>query len=283
MGGGTTSTTSTSGSANPTVTATLDKLLGPGGGVQGIFDAGPHVFNQSLFQPAGTTTQNAWDAALGAANNPAYGTGVSSGLTANNTLLANGGLTDTQRGNLTDIGNLADTYGRMAIDPASTQAGQNLIESVTRNTNSAFNNSGLFGSDNNQTALARGLTQGLGDLQQGYLSGQGSTLANAFGMGQQGVANQAGAIGNLSTLFSAGQAPSATAGAIGSAQDANAQGILTGNADLYSRQNNAKLNLLQQLMGTFTGAAPVGGTTTTQTQPATPWWQSAIGLGLGLL
>jgi hypothetical protein len=282
-GGGTTSSTSSTAPANPAVTSTLNSLLGSGGGVQGIFARGPQVFNQSTYSPAGSTTQNAWQSSLGAANNPAYASGVSSALTDNNALLNNGGLNASQTGNLNDTNSLANQYKAMALNPASTQAGQNLINDVTTSTNGAFNNSGLFGSDSDQSALSRGLTQGLGDLQQSYLSGQGNALNSAFGMGQTGTTNQQNAAQMLPGLFQAGQAPAAAAGAIGTAQDTNQQGILSGQADLYNRQNNSQLQLLQQLFGALGTGAQVGGSTTTNTQPSTPWWQSLAGVGLGLL
>ena len=58
-GGGTNTTTSTSSSAptNPDVQATASKLAQ---GISKAYDTGPQVFNESLYNPAGQTTQNAW-------------------------------------------------------------------------------------------------------------------------------------------------------------------------------------------------------------------------------
>jgi hypothetical protein len=245
------------GSSNTTTTSSTtpnSKLAGPTAdmllqGVQDVYNKGPQVFNQSLYSPAGATTQNAWDSSLAASSNPDYLSGV------------NGALASTAQqaaGTTTGLN-----------DPAYQQMRSDLGNQVLTDTNAAFNNSGLFGSDNNQTAAAKGLTDALGNLDYNqYLNGQ-----------QQ----QQQAIANLPGLFSALQAPSATAGAVGAAQDANAQNILSGNADLFNRTNNGQLNLLQQLIPALAGGAGVGGTTTTQTQPTPSWWQSALGLGASLL
>lgn len=243
------SNTTTSSSTTPN-----SKLAGPTAdtllqGVQDIWGKGPQVFNQSLYAPAGTTTQNAWDAALSAANNPTYTAGV------------NGALADTAQqaaGNTTGLN-----------DPAYTKMRADLGNQVLTDTNASFNNSGLFGSDNNQTAAAKGLTDALGSLDYNqYLNGQQQQ--------QQAISNLPGLYGDL-------QQPSATTGAIGAAQDTNTQNILSGNADLFNRTNNGKLGLLQQLIPSLGGATAVGGSTTTQTTPTTPWWQSAMGLGLSML
>ena len=277
MGGSNTTSTSSTGSTDPQVQATLDPLLQ---GVQAAQTKGPQVFNQSLYAGVGPTTTGAWTSALAAANNPDYASGVNGAIGANNSLISNGGLNTGEQGNLTSANNLASQYGAMALDPASTQAGRNLINSITTGTNSSFNNSGLFGSDNNQTATALGLTQGLGNLQQGYMAGQGTALQNAFGMGQQGISNQQAAAAALPGLYSAAQAPAATAGAVGSAQDANSQAALLGQNDLFQRNAQAPTDLLAKLSAILQGGAQTAGTTTTSTTPTTPWYQSLLGMGV---
>lgn len=250
MGGGTTSSTSSSAPSNPAVTSTLNQLLGTSpGGVQGIFKNGPQVFNQSTYNPAGATTQNAWAQSLGAANNPQYAAGIN--------------------GAIANQGNQAAGNGIGINDPAYQAMRDKLSSDVMGQVGSQFTNSGRFGGGSYIKDATSDLTSSLGNLDW-----------NAYTNGQQ---QQQDAIHNLPGLFQAAQAPAATAGAIGTAQDTNQQGILTGNADLYSRQHNANLNLLQQLMGTVGGGAQAGGTTTTSTQPAPSWWQTALGLGVSLL
>lgn len=248
-GGGTNTTTTQSNPTNPAITATLNKLLGSGGGVQGLFDKGPQVFNQSEYAGVGPTTTAAQDASLAAAGNPDYASGVTGAL-SDQAAKASG----------QNIGLNDPTYQAMRDKLSSDVMGQ---------VGSSFTNSGRFGGGSYVNAATNDLTGALGGLDyQQVLNGQ-----------QQ----QQQAISNLPGLFSALQAPSATAGAVGGAQDANAQATLSGNADLFNRQNNGQLTLLQQLSGILNGSSPAAGTTTTNTSPATPWWQSALGIGAALL
>lgn len=248
-GSDTQTTTSSTGSSSPAVTSTLNKLLGSGGGVQGLFDKGPQVFGQSLYNPAGGTTQNAWASSLGAANNPDYAAGIN--------------------GAISNQANIAAGNGIGTTDPSYQAMRDKLSSDVMGQVGSSFTNAGRFGGGSYVNEATKDLTSSLGGLDyQQYLNGQ-----------QQ----QQQAITNLPGLFSAAQAPAATAGAVGTAQDANQQGILTGQADQFNRVNNGQLNLLQQLGGVLNGSSPSAGQTTTNTSPATPWWQSALGLGIGLL
>ncbi len=256
-------TVSSSVSSDKNVTKTLDQILG---GVQAAQNAGP------TYVGPGATTQAGQQASLAAAANPNFTTGLNSAYSGVNSVLGNGGLTAGQTGNLNDTNSLASLYKQMALDPASTQQGQNLINSVKLNTDSAFNNSGLFGSDNNQTALSRGLTEGLGNLQQGYLTGQQSANNDAFSQGQQGVSNTSSLSQLLPGLYSAGQLPSGTQQAIGSAQDTAAQ-----------NSANKNLTLLSQLSGILQGTSPSAGTTSTTTTPTQNPLLALLGLGLGAL
>lgn len=118
-GGGTETTTSTSGSANPAVDATTSKLLH---GLGAQYDKGTAVFGKSLNPGAGQTTQNSWASMLGAANNPAYLAGVS-GATAD--------FADAAAGNQFGAN---DAYYDKLGDKALTDVG------------AMFTNSGRFGS-----------------------------------------------------------------------------------------------------------------------------------------
>jgi hypothetical protein len=313
MGGGDTdTTTSSTAPSDPKVTSTLDQLLS---GLQKAYKAGP------TYQGPGGTTKDAWSDALDAASNPAYSSDVGSAISDAGGLLKNNGLTSGQsktigglndlvgtygalgknqglnsnlQGTLDSTDSLASLYKKLALNPASTQAGKNLIDSVTTGTNSSFNNSGLFGSDNDQTALSLGLTQGLGNLQQGYLSGEagalgqagslgefgsgnqfsaaagkGSTLGNIFNAQETGLGNENTASAALPGLYNASELPAATEQAIGSAKDAASQA-----------KADQNLTLMGQLSQILNGSAATGGNTTTTSTPSTPWWQSALALAL---
>lgn len=146
--------------------------------------------------------------------------------------------------------------GNFGNDPVRT----NLINDVTTNANNSFNASGLFGSDSNQRAVGQGLGAALGQYDQ---------------------SRQAQAAQLLPSLFQSSLLPSTVQGQIGGAQDANTQAALLGRNDLYRRTNDAQRDNLAWGSSVLTGPASASGTTQTQTQPATPWWQSALGLGIG--
>ncbi len=391
MGGGgdTTTSTQTSGSALPAVGNTLTQLLSGGpNSVQGVFNAGPKVFGQSLYSPQGATTTAAQNASLAAAGNPQYASGVNSALGANNALLsgngltsgqngtigtsnsvanqyggltANGGLTSGQTGNLGTVNGIGNQFGNLASgagapslteqqlmnvatggafgtnDPGFAALRSKAGDDALRTVNAAFNSNGRFGGDSNIKTAGEGVGNALAGLdyqnfqndiarqqqalnaienqrQQGFtnqsnslanelgaagnafnmgqtgtgnilsaLSGQLGASGQAFNQGQTGIANQQAALGNLGSLFAALQAPAATQAAVGAAQDQNAQNILSGQADLFNRQNNAALGQLQSIFPLLTGASGAGPTTTSVTQPATPWWQTAAALGLAAL
>ncbi len=250
MGGETNTSTNTSTSApsNPNVTATLNKLLG---GVSSAYDAGaPATPNYSTFSPAGSTTQNAWASSLGAANNPAYSNAVQGAINYS------GGLAGGQSG-------LQDpTYQALRA-----KAGNDAQVQLNGQANAA----GRLGGGLPNQALGQGVTNALAGLDyQQY---------------QNGIQNSFQAQNQLPGLFAASQAPSATQGAVGAAQDLNSQGILSGNYDLANRKNNNQTDWLSRLSGILQGNAQSAGTTNTSTSstPATPWWQSALGIGLQAL
>jgi hypothetical protein len=281
MGGGTQQVSSSTAPSNPQVTTTLNQLLG---GVQNAYAAGPTTTG------AGATTQQGWQSALNAANNGNYATGINSALTGTNNLLANGGLTGTQQNAITGSNNIANQYGQLA---AQAGQGQNapgyqairnkLSNDVMTGTNAAFNNSGLFGTDNNQTAAALGLTQGLGGLdysnyqyQQGQqntdLQNQLAAMNNGASIAQQGTSNTSALAQLLPQIFAGGQLPGQVQQQVGAAQDANTQNLA-----------NKNINLLSQLSSILNGNAQTAGSTTTQTSPAPNLLQSILGAGVALL
>jgi hypothetical protein len=228
-GGGTTSTTNSSQSTDPQVTSTLDQLLK---GVSSAYSAGP------TYQAPGATTQQGWNSALSAASNPDYASGVN--------------------GAISNLSGIASGNALGQQDPGYAALRSQLSNNVLTQTNSAFNNSGLFGSDSNQTAAAQGLTNGLGALDyQQY---------------QDSLARQQQAVSDLPGLYQAAQLPSGTQTAVGSAQDTAKQAGADKN-----------ITLLGQLSSILNGSAPAAGSTTTTTSPAPSLLQSLLGLGTSLL
>ncbi len=264
---------------NAQVDPTLTKLLT---GVQGQLDTGAHPFAESTYAGVGDTTKNAWALGKGSAINPAYNSAVNAGINYNGTLAGGSGpsLTETQ---------LMDTAMGKNIgvdDPGYAAVRAKLSNDVRTQSYNDFNNSGLFGSDNNMKSSAAGLTDSLGALDLGQynnsLDRRNAALAQIEGQRQQGVNNAFTAQNQLPGLYGAAQLPSATLGAIGSAEDADRQAALQGRYDLSERLDNATSDRLAKLAGVFGGSAPAGGQQQTTYQPAAPWWQGPLSFATGL-
>lgn len=246
MGDSNQTSTSSTASSNPNVTNTTNKLLG---GIDAAWAKGPSTFNESLYGGLGGTTNQGLQQLIGSANNPAYSQGVQGAIQS---------FGDTAAGK--NIGVNAPGYQTVR---------NKLSNDVLTSTNNSFNNSGLFGSDNNQGAAASGLADSLGALDMGQYNA--------------GLDRQVQAAGMLPGLYQASQQPASTLLSAGAIQDADKQAALQGRFDLSQRQGNAQTDLLAKLSSILAGNAQASGSTTTSTTPSTPWWQSAIGIGLGAL
>lgn len=244
----TSTSTSTSAPTNPDVQAAASKLAK---GISTAYDTGPQVFDKSTFAGAGATTQDAWTKALQAANSPAFSAGVDGAI-----------------GNLSDVaaGKYLDN-----TDPAFQAMVDRAANDTAADVNAAIGANGRYGSNVHVDAL----TDAVGGLR---------TNAGVQNRALE-LSRQQGAISALPGLFQAKTMPASAVGAVGAAQDANAQGQLQGEYDLATRKGNAWTDLIAKLASAGAGNAASSGTTTTatQTSPATPWWQGLLGMGIQAL
>lgn len=269
------------------------------------------VFNKSLFAGAGDATKNAWNAGTQFSNglnaSGGFGTGQRSALdslggvfSGYGSVADNNGLTDAQSGAMTGLSGLGSAYGDLAGAYAQDAPGyQALRAKLTDDTltgvGSLFASNGRYGSDIMGESAAEGLGTALAGLDYGNyqndvnnryraadaqrgifgdtfnmgqtgvgntlagLGGQAATAGQQFGMGQTALGNQQGAIDALTQ--------------IGAARDADAQGALLGQADLYDRTKNAELDRLLKIGAGF--GDPVGAAN------QAPWWQQGLGALLG--
>lgn len=243
-GGGTETTTTSSAPSNPDVNPTLSKVLK---GVQGQVDSGYKVFDQSLNPGAGATTQNAWGSMLSASKNPDYAKGIA-GATSDFADIAAG-----NRFGMNDPGYATMRQG--ALDDAMTGVG------------SSFLTDGRFGSSVMGDAAGKAATQTLAGLDYQNFQNDQSRQMSAAQM--------------LPGLYSAGMAPAGVEASIGAQQDANAFAMRNAENDLFRRQNDAGWTSLGNASSILSGTAGTGGQTQSTTSPTTPWWQSALGLGIG--
>lgn len=191
-------------------------------------------------------------------NQPLY-PGVSSTTQGGVSALANNpnnqnysaGISDT----LAQQANIAS--GNVVNDPVRKQA----LDDALKASNATFTASGRFGSGSHDKNMAAGAVTALAGLD--------------YGRQQQ-------AIQNLPALYGASQLPAQSMLAAGQITDADMLAQRQAAADLFDRQNNAGWNTLQRGASILSGTAPSAGTTTTQTT-SVPWWQTAGGIGAGLL
>jgi len=220
--------TTTSGVNNAALNKTLTKVAT---GLGDLYQPG-----SSSYVAPGATTTGGWAKSLEAANNPEFSGGMA--------------------GAIGSYGNRA-AGGELGInDPLYAAQRERLINDVGTNVNSAFNNSGLFGSDSNVQSYSRGLGEALGglDLQQ---------RTESYG-------RQAEAANLLPQLFSGAQLPSSIQQSVGASMDADKAAMA-----------NGKIDYLNRILAPLTGASGAAGTAQTTTNTPDPW-RLLLGGGLGL-
>lgn len=131
-------------------------------------------------------------------------------------------------------------------DPGYAALRAGLQDDVTTGVNATLEGSGRFGSGSHATALASELTKSLGGLD--YANFQNDQQ-------RQDTATQM-----LPSLFAAGQAPGSVEASVGQQYQA---------APWYN---------LGQASAIASGNYGAGGSTSTSTTPATPWWQTGASL-----
>ena len=112
------------------------------------------------------------------------------------------------------------------------------------------------------------------------LGAQGGVAQNQFAMGQQGFANAAGAAASIPSFYSAMQLPAQTQLGIGQLLDADSLAARQADYDLFRRQNDSGWATLGNASSILAGTAGSSGQQQSVTTPTTPWWQSALGLGI---
>lgn len=245
-------TVQSTASADPQVKATVDKILG---GVNTAYDAGaPPTFNSSLYSPAGSTTQQGWNSALTAANNPTYAADAA--------------------GTIASLGKAASGQDYGTNDAAYNTLRTNAADDALKSVGAQFTNSGRFGGGSYAQAAGQGVTNALAGIDVNQLNND-----RAF---------QLSAAGALPGAYQSSLLPSSTVAGVGAAQDANSSGILQGNYDLDQRTKNNQTDWLARLSSILQSPAALAGqtntsTTTSPTPAQVPWWQSAGSLALQAL
>lgn len=248
MGSTTTNTTTSSSSpSSPTVQATTDTLASKLGA---LANQSPAAYGKSLYTGVGDTTKNAW----------ALGNGAATGL------INSGGLTSGQTGAMSGLSGLIGAYDQNS--PGYQAMRTKALNDAVQNVGEGFTASGRFGGGSYINDATNAAVNAIAPLDyQNYsnsVENQKGIYNTLFGYGQQGLANRNDALSAL--------------GAIGAAQDADAQAARQGEYDLYTRQQEAPLQWLQGVTSAAAGNAANAGTAQTSTTQV-PWWQAILGAG----
>jgi hypothetical protein len=194
-----------------------------------------------------------------------------------------------------DYQSMADSFANPMTAPGVQTMRNNIANDVTTNSLAAFNNGGMFGSDDNREQLAEGLGNALAAFDtnrydQGVanrfqaLAGQTGAAGQGFGMGQSAIGNQmnalsgqAGAAGQAfnqrqagtgNQLSAAAMMPSLYAGKLMPGQTFQDAGRM------FEQDADRDYGRFQELLAAFTGSANNPGM-----GEETPWWQTALGVG----
>lgn len=136
-----------------------------------------------------------------------------------------------------------------------------LISDTAAATNAALQGSGRFGSGANENALIRNI----------------STTLAPYDYQREQAALQA-----LPGLYGASNMPASASLQAGQLMDAYNTAQAQEAARQFDVQNNAGFRTIAQGTQALAGIAPAAGTTTSTTQPTTPWWQTLAGGAIGL-
>jgi hypothetical protein len=135
-----------------------------------------------------------------------------------------------------------------------------LSDKAMTGVSSLFTNSGRFGSGSHvKTAVGA-----LGDVNNANIAADRQWQSQAAGM--------------LPGLYQAGMAPAGVQMGVGAAQDADALGARQGEYDLHERKYGADWTNLGKAASIFGQLAGTGGSTSSVSSPATPWWMNAASL-----
>jgi hypothetical protein len=288
---------------------TSDMLLT---GLQKAYKGGVDVYGKPLYTKPSDTTQSAWGQGGGFANEligaGGFGAGQRGAMDSLGGVFSgfggvadNGGMTDGQAWASNSTGGLGAKYAGLGTAYDQDAPGYQTLRNKLRDDTATgiyndFNNSGLFGSDQNMKSAGEGIGNALAGLDYGNyqnsvnnkyrsldsqrgifgdvfgmgqtgvgntlagLGGQAATAGAQFGMGQQALGNEQGAIGML--------------GQIGASQDADSLAKRMADADLFDRTKNADWNTLGRATSILGGNSTASGSTTSN---SVPWWAALLG------
>lgn len=280
MGGSSTTSTSTTGSASPAVRQNIDKLVSK---VGDLSDQSYPVFGQSLYPGISGETRGGIQGLLNASSNPVYSGGVSNGLDFASGMAGGAGpsLTESQ---LMGVAT-GQHFGTEA--PGYRALRDRVADDTLTRINSTFSNSGRLGSREHLDTAGEAVGGALAGMDyqnyQNDIARQERALGAIEGQRQTGIANTFAAQSALPGLLQASAGPANMQLLAGGLLDADAASRLQGDQDLFLRTERAPYAQLGQLSSILAGTAAGAGTTTETTEPTPNPLLGLLGAGLAFL
>lgn len=242
-GGGTTQTTQTSGLNNPQLNTAVSTI---GSQLNTQLGQGVKPYTESMVPSLSGQTQAGIGALTNNPNNATYGSAISN--------------------TMNDFGAIASGQRFGMNDPGYAALRNNVIDDVTTASNATFQGSGRFGSESHRENFNEGLGNALAGMDYANFSNDQQRQMQAAGM--------------LPGLYSASNMPASAQLQAGQLMDTYNTAKAQDAARIFDATQNAGWNTLQRGSSILAGTSPSAGTTTTNTQPAAPWWQGLLGLGM---
>lgn len=241
-GGGTETTTQTTGLSNPAMDAAATTI---GNQLNTQLSAGVKPYTGSMVPGMSSQTTAGVNSLTNNPNNSAFSGAMGS--------------------TIGDFGAIASGQRFGTDDPGYAAMRAKAGDDTLRDVNSMFTSSGRFGSGSHVGTA----TEALGSVNAGM----------DYQNFQNDQQRQMQAASMLPSLYQGSQLPGQAQLQAGQTMDAYNAAKAQDAARIFDETNNQGWNTLQRGSAVFSGTAPVSGTTQTNTQPATPWWQQVLGAG----
>ena len=195
-------------------------------------------------------------------------------------LLSNQGLSQMQR-------DVADQWRGTAAgadqDPVFQRVRDKTLADAAHYANLGASGRGRYGSGKHADVVARSVGDLSDRMYMGQLGRMDAARSNLANLGQQGVANQFGAAGQLPSAFESQLAPSRALMGVGSMYEDLAGRTMADNLRIFNETQQAPLRAVEWLNAIGSGAGALGGSgTSTASQPGPNPFMQAAGIGLGL-
>jgi hypothetical protein len=259
----------------------------------GIKDATALYNNKSGFQPFGKSLvadrSTKTTEGMGGIENSsrAFGADLAKPLGFNTGILNSGGWNTPQLNAMDNSARVASGDELFGSNPGFQRILRSGIDDITEGVNRNASAMGRYGSGTHQDVLQEGIADFSGrmhsDEYQRQLGRMDAANQQMFGMGQQGIGNQAAASDQLASSYNLMQQPYRDLMGVGQMEEDYAAAQLQDELRVHQEAQAEPWDRLLALQGIATGAGRVGGSsnqTSTVIRPGTSPFQAMVGGGL---